>query len=121
MTSPRRFTTSAYSRELRWSHAEKKVAQRVFQNALQRELDGVASEARKRMANVKEPSDMWELEEFLTRRRHEIDTEFDFRYSVLPMVFATLLRKRKVSESELEGLGEEKIEFVLSLAKAGRI
>jgi hypothetical protein len=119
MPSPRRFTTSLYSRELRWSHAEKKIAQRVFQHALQRELDGVASEAKKRMTNLKEPSDLWDLEAFLTRRRNEIDTEFDFRYSVLPRVFATLLRKRKITESELEGLGEEKIEFVRSLAKAG--
>jgi hypothetical protein len=118
MPSPRRFTTSLYSRELKWSHAEKKIAQRAFQNALQRELDGVSSEARKRMGNLKEPSDLWDLEAFLTRRRNEINTEFDFRYSVLPMVFATLLRKRKISESELDGLAEEKIEFVRSLAKA---
>src|SRR5437868_2491269 len=118
MPSSRRLITSARSRELKWSHSEKKIAQKVFQDALQRELDGVASEAQKRMANLKEPSDVWDLEAFLTRRRNEIDTEFDFRYSVLPMVFATLLRERKISESKLEGLGEEKIEFVRSLAKS---
>lgn len=117
MPSPRRFTTSLYSRELKWSHAEKRIAQRVFQDALRRELDSVVREAKKRMTNLKEPSDLWDLEAFLTRRRHEIDTEFDFRYSVLPMVFATLLRKGKISESELEDLSEEKIEFVRSLAK----
>ena len=98
---------------------KKRSRQRVFHDALQRELDAVASEAKKRMANLKEPSDLWDLEAFLTRRRNEIDTEFDFRYSVLPMVFATLLQKRKISASELEGLDEEKIEFVRSLAKAG--
>jgi hypothetical protein len=119
MPNARRFTTSAYSNEIKWSHAEKKIAQRVFQDALKRELDGVVSEAKKRMANLMEPGDLWDLEAFLTRRRYEIDTEFDFRYSVLPMVFATLLRKRKISESELDGLSEEKIEFVRSLAKAG--
>jgi hypothetical protein len=119
MPSPRRFTTSAYSRELKWSHSEKKIAKMVFQGALRRELDNVASEAQKRMTNLKEPSDLWDLESFLTRRRNDIDTEFDFRYSVLPMVFATLLRKRKISERELEGLGEEKIEFVRSLAEIG--
>jgi Photoprotection regulator fluorescence recovery protein len=117
MPSPRRFTTNDYSRELKWPHSEKKIAQKIFQDALQRELDGVTKEAKKRMANMKEPSDLWDLEAFLTRRRNEIDAQFDFRYSVLPMVFASLLQKRKISERELEGLGEEKIEFVRSMAK----
>jgi len=117
MTGTRRFTTNAYSRELRWSRSEKEIAQRVFRDALQRELDGVARDAKSRMAKINEPADLWDLEAFLTRRRDEIDAQFDFRYSVLPMVFATLLRKRKISESDLEGLGEEKIEFVRSLAR----
>lgn len=117
MPSPRRFITSLYSRELKWSHSEKKIAQRIFRDALQSELDGVAKEAKNRMAKVKEPSDLWDLEAFLTRRRNEIDAQFDFRYSVLPMVFASLLQKRKISERDLEGLDEEKVEFVQSLAK----
>jgi hypothetical protein len=91
----RRLTTSAYSREFKWSGSEKAVARRVFEDTLQRELDGVAREAKIRMANLKKPSDLWDLEVFLTRRRNEIDTQFDFRYSVLPMAFATLLREGK--------------------------
>ena len=117
MPSTRRFITSLHSRELKWSHSEKKIAKRIFQDALQRELDGVAKEAKNRTANLKEPSDLWDLEAFLTRRRNEIDAQFDFRYSVLPMVFASLLQKRKISESELEGLDEDKIEFVRSLTE----
>ena len=117
MPSPGRFITNAYSREPKWSHSEKKIAQRIFRDALQRELAGVAKEAKNRVASLKEPSDLWDLENFLTRRRNEIDAQFDFRYSALPMVFATLLQNRKISESDLEGLSKEKIEFVRSLAQ----
>jgi hypothetical protein len=34
---------------------------------------------------------MWEPERWLAERRREIDRTFDFRYSVLPIVFANLL------------------------------
>jgi hypothetical protein len=118
MPNPRQFTTTSYTREFKWSASEKQIAKKIFQDALRRELDVVVTEARNRMANLKEPSDLWDLEVFLTRRRHEIDTEFDFRYSVLFMVFAVLLRERKISSNELKGLSDEKIEFVRSLARA---
>ncbi len=111
------FTTTAYSRDMKWSGSEKSIGRRVFQDALKRELDGVIEEAKRRMEKVTQPGQLWDLEEFLTRRRNEIDAQFDFRYSVLPMVFATLLREKKISGSELEGLSEEKIEFVRSMAK----
>jgi len=113
----RRLTTTAYSREMQWSGSEKSVGRRAFKDALKRELDDVIEEAKRRMESVTQPDELWDLQEFLTRRRNQIDAQFDFRYSVLPMVFATLLRQKKISASGLEGLSEEKIEFVRSMAK----
>jgi len=113
----RRLTTTAYSREMQWSGSEKSVGRRAFKDALKRELDDVIEEAKRRMESVTLPDELWDLQEFLTRRRNQIDAQFDFRYSVLPMVFATLLRQKKISASELEGLSEEKIEFVRCMAK----
>jgi hypothetical protein len=46
----------------------------------------------------------------LTQRRQEIDAKYDFRYSVLPLVFANLLREGRISEDDLRGLGEDKLE-----------
>src|ERR1039457_845836 len=78
--------------ELKWSHAEKKVARRAFDQALARELETVLRESKEIAAKIEEPSGLWELERFLTQRRKEIDRKYDFRYSVLPFVFANLLR-----------------------------
>jgi hypothetical protein len=32
---------------------------------------------------IEQPSDLWELERYLTERRKEIDSRYDYRYSVL--------------------------------------
>jgi Photoprotection regulator fluorescence recovery protein len=72
----------------------------------------------KQMANqIKEPADCWELEHYLTERRKEIDRKYDFRVSRLTRVFGTLLYDGRVTEEELHGLREDKIEAIRSCAK----
>jgi len=52
------------------------------------------------------------MEHWLTQRQQEIDAEYDFRYSVLPLVFANLLRDGRISADDLRGLGEDKLEVI---------
>jgi hypothetical protein len=101
---------TATGRDLRWSREEKTIARKAFDLALKRELDAVIREAKKRATRLEEPDELWEMEHWLTRRRQEIDSKYDFRYSVLPLVFAKLLRDGRISEGELHGLGEDKLE-----------
>jgi hypothetical protein len=99
-------------REMRWSPAEKAAARRVFDLALKRELDETVQEAKARAAKVTTPSDLWDLEHWLTNRRNEIDSKYDYRYSVLPQVFAVLIHEGRVSLEELAGLDSEKLDFI---------
>jgi hypothetical protein len=73
--------------ELKWSHAEKTVARRAFDLALGKELEALLQEAKGRAARIEEPSELWDLESWLTERRREIDRRYD--YSCLPNYFAT--------------------------------
>ena len=59
-----------------------------------------------------EPSELRELERWLTERRQEIDRKYDYRYSVLPLVLATLLREGRLAEDDLHGLGQDKLEAI---------
>lgn len=103
-------------RELRWSQAEKAAARRAFDLALKRELEAVMREAKERAARINEPSELWELEAWLTLRRKQIDRDYDYRYSVLPLVFAVLLRDGRLSAIELDGLGEDKLDRIRHMA-----
>jgi len=104
-------------RNLRWSPAEKAIARKAFDLVLQREFSAVIDEARKMMANVKQVSALWELEQYLTERRKDIDRRYDYRYSVLPVVFGNLISEGRLSERELHGLGEDKLQCIRKYAK----
>jgi hypothetical protein len=69
-------------------------------------------EAKDRAARIEQPSQLWDLELWLTQRRKHIDRQFDFRYSVLPVVFANLLREGRLTVDELHGLGADKLRFI---------
>ena len=106
-----------YQNEPLWSRSEKAIARPAFDAALKRELQDVMREA-KRMANrIKEPADTWELERYLTQRRKDIDRKYDFRSSQLTQVLGRLLCERRISEEELRGLRDDKLEKIRSRAK----
>src|SRR6267378_3857223 len=72
----------------RWTAAEKKVARRAFDQALERHLSAIIAEAKRMMANVANPSDLWGVEAYLTESRKTVDRIYQFRYSHLLRVFS---------------------------------
>jgi hypothetical protein len=100
----------------KWSQAEKIVARQAFDQALYREEQDLLREARNRAARIEDVSELWELEHWLTQRRKEIERQYDYRYSVLPFVLATLLQQGRLHESDLHGLALEKIELIRNIA-----
>jgi hypothetical protein len=99
-------------RDLKWTPAEKAIARKAFERALQQDLEAVIREAKKMAEKIEQPSDVWELERYLTQRRKEIDCQYDYRYSVLTVVFANLIRKGRLREEDLHGLSEDKLGYI---------
>ena len=109
--------TYPYPHEPSWSRSERALARKVFDAALRRELQEVMREAKQMANTIKEPAGLWDLEGYLTERRHEIGRKYDYRYSQLRQVFGRLLYEGRVSEDELRGLGDDKLKSIRSLAK----
>ena len=103
-------------RDWKWSPAEKAIARRAFDLALGRELEVVVRETKERAARIRKTSELCDLERWLGERRQRIDRTFDYRYSVLPQVFAGLLRDGQISEDDLDGLAPDKLDVIRSLA-----
>ena len=99
-----------------WSKREKEIARRVFAAAYERECRAIAGEARGMLAAARVPADLWKAHDFLGEKRRETDEKYDFRYSVLPMVFGVLLREGRISRDDLAGLSEEKISTIMRIA-----
>jgi triphosphoribosyl-dephospho-CoA synthetase len=98
--------------DLKWSESEKKVARRVFDAAVAAELSEVMADFKARAAAASEPDDMWSTQEFLYRKRREIDEKYDYRYSQLLLVFGRLLREGRIHEAQLSDLAEEKLSYI---------
>ncbi len=99
-------------RDLHWSAKEKEIAHRAFDRALRRELEVTIREAKQMAEKVKEASELWELEQHLTKRRKEIDAKYEYKYSVLLLVLADLVREDRISLDELDGLAEDKLRCI---------
>jgi len=98
--------------DVNWSPAEKRIARRAFALALRRELEMVVRETKRRAEKNREPADLWDLELYLTKRRQQIDREFDYRSSVSILVFGNLIRQGKLREEELRSLSDDKLDSI---------
>ena len=106
-----------YQNEPIWSRSEKVIARTAFDAALGRELHEVIQEAKKMASQIQHSSDLWDLEHYLTQRRTEIDSKYDYRYSRLTHVFGKLLYEKRLREEELRGLREDKLNSIRSVAQ----
>jgi hypothetical protein len=106
-------------RDLKWSAKEKDIARRAFDGALHRELTTTIQEAKQMAQKIKDATELWELERHLTRRRKEIDGKYEYKYSVLLLVLADLVREGHVSLDELDGLADDKLRCIRDHAKLG--
>ena len=80
---------------------------KAFDAALGRELHEVIQEAKKMASQIRQSSDLWDLEHYLTERRKEINRKYDYRYSQLTHVFGRLLHEKRLREEDLRGLRED--------------
>jgi hypothetical protein len=107
----------ANQRHLTWSRSEKAIARKAFDAALKPELHEVIQEAKRMASQIQQPSDLWDLEHYLTERRKQIDRKYDYRYSQLTLVFGKLLCESRLGEEELRGLREDKLKSIRSYAR----
>ncbi|MBZ5690154.1 MAG: hypothetical protein LAP86_34670 [Acidobacteriia bacterium] len=106
-----------YQNEPIWSRSEKTIARKAFDAALERELHEVMQETKKTASQIKEPSDLWDLERYLTERRKDIDRKYDTRGSRLKDVLGRLLFENRLGEEDLRGLREERMKSIRSFAQ----
>jgi hypothetical protein len=92
-----------------WYHAEKKAARRIFDKAYRRQCDSIRAKLKDMIAAAVDPPDIWLIHDYLSEERKRTDELFDFRYSVLILVFAGLLGDGLLTEAELNELSPEKV------------
>jgi hypothetical protein len=103
--------------EIKWTQTEKKIAQQAFQKAYEREINALLQLVREQASEISELDDLWRLNDFLSARRHEIDSKYDYQYSILIFTFASLVKARWLHIDELKGLDADKIAKINALTR----
>jgi len=103
--------------EIQWTKREKDIARKAFGTAHERECKAIYQNVRKMAVGINDPSGLWRLSEYLTKIREEIDEKYDYRYSVLPFVFARLICEGLITQEDLAGLSEEKLTEIRRIAE----
>ncbi|BBD57257.1 hypothetical protein NIES2109_00220 [Nostoc sp. HK-01] len=103
--------------EVEWSKTEEEIAKHAFEKAYQREIEAVIQEVRQRSSKMTQADEMWQLHDFLSARRHEIDGKYEYRYSVLIFVFARLIKEGWLHLDELQGLEKDKLTKVAVMTR----
>lgn len=101
--------------QVTWSKKEKTIARTAFDKAYEKECVQIIEKLKKKTLKLSGPEDIWELHDYLSEIRKEIDEKYDYRYSVLVLVFATLLKQQWLDIEDLEGLSADKIDRIKSL------
>ena len=105
--------------EFKWSPSEKKAARAAFDLALARELKGIRHEAEALLQKSRDESSIWRVRDYLSAKRREVDEKYDYRYSVLILVFSRLVSEGWLTVDDLSGIGAEKIEIIRQVISRG--
>ena len=101
--------------EMEWSKREKEIARQAFKAAYFRECTAALEVVRNMAAEIDEPNGLWQLSDYLTNKRREIDEKYDYRYSVLPIVFARLIEEGWMEYEDLADISDEKLDQIRQL------
>jgi hypothetical protein len=58
---------------------------------------------------------IWEIHGYLSSKHGEIERKYDYRYSVLILVFSRLVSEGWLAMDELSGIGAEKLDMIRQL------
>jgi hypothetical protein len=105
--------------EVQWSKTEEDIARSAFDLAYQREIDTLIKDVSEQASQISEITEVWQLHDFLSTKRHEIDGKYDYRYSVLIFVFAQLVREKWLHLDELQGLSADKLAKISAIVRMG--
>lgn len=97
-----------------WSPREKKAARAIYNLVMDRaEADFLA---RHRAKEINSPGELWEYEGELREERKDFQMIFQYTYPSLDLSFGIAMRRGWITEDEMQGLREERINRIKAIS-----
>ena len=93
---------------MNWTKAEKELARELFQTIRKREFEKLTLDIQNKSSIIENENDIWNLREFLNEKEKEMDSKYDFRYSVLIDQFIFFINDSLLSLDEISSFSKEK-------------
>ena len=100
-----------------WTAQEEEIARRAFERALSREVEALIDTLQQHAAALRSPEQVWQLHDFLSIRRHQIEGRSTFALTGLLFVFADFVKAGLMSVEELDGLAVDKQAKIRAMAR----
>ncbi|EDX84029.1 hypothetical protein S7335_1726 [Synechococcus sp. PCC 7335] len=91
-----------------WSNEERRIAESALKKAYRKETEALIANIRENAANVTRLEDVWQLHDFLSAKRHDIDGKYDDREDFLMFTLSKLIKTGLLDKSDLQGLAADK-------------
>lgn len=98
-----------------WSVQEKAIAKAALETAYKRETASLVELVREKASEVAQVNDLWQLNDFLSARRFDLDGKYDDRDEEILFVLAKLLKEGWLTSEDLAGLEAAKLTKVKAL------
>ena len=102
--------------DIKWTKQEKSIARKAFDRAYEKECVSITDKIKHMINEVSSPEDLWEINSYLSKTLRNIEEKYDFRYSILILVLARLIKDGWIEDNDLIGLDKDKISKIVNLA-----
>lgn len=99
-----------------WTPQEQAIAREAFDRAHHRAVNDLISKVKGHASGVGSVEALWQLHDFLSTQRHDMEGRFDFRLEGILFVFASFVKDGLLSVEELDGLEGEKLAKIKAMA-----
>jgi Photoprotection regulator fluorescence recovery protein len=99
-----------------WSNTEKILARQAYDRAYERECTEILGKLRGMLSGMEDPKEIWKIDDYLRKHRRDMDSKYDYRYSILIIVFGKLMRDGLIFDSDIDKLSQDKIDAIKRIA-----
>jgi hypothetical protein len=100
-----------------WTSQERAIAKAALKTAYQRETVSIVKLVREKADEISQIEQLWQLNDFLSARRFDLDGKYDDRDEEILFVLAKLMNEGWLAVDDLSDLAEENLTKVKALAR----